>query len=138
VRLPRALGAVVAVVLVLSTTNAVAAADLASISIVDAPRPQPKWGFAPATRTIQPGSWVIWSNDGQDAHSVTAVDGSFDSGNLDPSEGFSWFFDQAGTFEYVCALHPWMTGKIIVGNGVAPAQPPSDPPPTDSTPAAGG
>jgi plastocyanin len=130
-----ALHALVAVVLVLSITATVGAAtDPTSINIVDAPRPQPKWGFAPGTDRIQPGTWVTWSNDGQDAHTVTAPDGSFDSGNLDPSEGYSWYFDQPGTFEYVCALHPWMKGKVIVGNGIAPAAP-SDPgedaPPAD-------
>ena len=51
------------------------------------------------------------------AHTVTAVDGSFDSGNLDPSEGFSWFFDQPGTFPYTCSLHAWMTGTIVVVDG---------------------
>jgi plastocyanin len=99
-------------------------ADPVSVNILDAPRPQPKWGYAPATRTVDVGTWVTWSNDGEDAHTVTAVDGSFDSGNLDPSEGFSWFFDQAGTFTYLCSLHPWMTGKIVVGDGVSAAPPP--------------
>jgi plastocyanin len=131
----RWLGGLMAMVLMLSTTVSVAAADPTSITIVDAPRPQAKWGFAPAARTIQPGTWVTWSNGGQDAHTVTAVDGSFDSGDLDPSEGYSWYFDQPGTFAYLCALHPWMTGQIIVGDGIAPAAPP-DPAPTDSTPPA--
>ncbi len=110
-------------VLLVSSTNAFAAGDQASVNIVDAPRPQPKWGYAPATQKSQAGTWVTWSNNGQDAHTVTAVDGSFDSLNLDPSEGFSWFFDRPGTFLYVCALHPWMTGKIIVGDGVTSDQP---------------
>ena len=95
-------------------TNALAASDIVAVNIVDVPRPQAKWGYTPGTRKIQPGTWITWSNAGQDAHTVTALDGSFDSGNLDPSEGFSWFFDQPGTFEYVCGLHTWMTGKIIV------------------------
>jgi plastocyanin len=123
--LGRWLGGLMAVVLVLSTTANVAAADPTSITIVDAPRPQPKWGFAPGTRKIEPGTWVTWSNVGQDAHTVTAVDGSFDSGDLDPSEGYSWYFDQPGTFAYLCALHPWMKGQIVVGNGIAPAPPDS-------------
>ena len=59
-----------AVALLVSTTNAFAATDV-SVNIVDAPRPQPKWGYAPGTRKIQPGSWVTWSNNGQDAHTVT-------------------------------------------------------------------
>ena len=106
----------------LTVTVATSTADDESISvnIVDAPRPQPKWGYAPRTQTVAPGTWVTWSNNGQDAHTVTALDGSFDSGNLDPSEGFSWYFDQPGTYVYVCALHDWMTGKIVV-TGEAPA-----------------
>jgi plastocyanin len=111
--------AAVGAVLMLFGPTATVSADLVSVDIVDAPRPQPKWGFAPGTRRVPTGSWVTWSNGGQDAHTVTALDGTFDSGNLDPSEGFSMFFADAGTFAYVCALHPWMTGKIIVGNGIA-------------------
>jgi plastocyanin len=117
------LGVALLVALALSTTSTFAATDMVSINIVDAPRPQAKWGYAPTSRRVQPGTWVTWSNSGQDAHTVTASDGSFDSGNLDPSEGFSWYFDQAGTFTYLCALHPWMTGKIVVGDSVAPAVP---------------
>ncbi len=93
---------------------------LVSISIVDDPRPVEQWGYAPANRRVPVGSWVTWSNDGYDAHSVTAVDGSFDSSILNPSEGFSWYFDQDGTYEYVCALHEWMVGRVIVGSGGAP------------------
>jgi plastocyanin len=97
---------------------------LVSISIVDDPRPVEQWGFAPANRRVPVGSWVTWSNDGYDAHSVTSVDGSFDSSVLNPSEGFSWYFDQDGTYEYVCALHDWMVGSVIVGSGIAPQPPP--------------
>ncbi len=121
--------------MLLSSSNAFAAGDLASVNIVDAPRPQPKWGYAPAVSKVAAGTWVTWSNNGQDPHTVTAVDGSFDSENLDPSEGFSWFFDQPGTFQYTCTLHPWMTGKVIVGDGIAPPPAPDDsPPPADSAP----
>jgi len=126
--------------LLISTVGAhpVAAIDLASVNIVDTPRPQDKWGYAPATRRVQPGTWVTWSNNGQDEHTVTAMDGSFDSGNLDPSEGFSWFFDQPGTVEYECALHPWMLGKIVVGDGVAITPPDAPAPADDGTGESGG
>jgi plastocyanin len=111
-----------ALVLVFVThATALAIGEPASVNIVDVPRPQTLWGYAPATRTIAAGTWVTWSNAGQDAHTVTAVDGAFDSGDLDPSQGFSWYFDQPGTFEYVCTLHPWMTGKIVVANGDQPS-----------------
>ena len=104
----------------MALSSLVGGQDQTSVNIVDAPRPQMRWGYAPATRTVAPGTWVTWSNNGQDAHTVTALDGSFDSDNLDPSEGFSWYFDQLGTYPYVCTLHTWMTGKIVV-TGEAPA-----------------
>lgn len=131
---------VLAAALLLVATSVASAAELVSVNIVDTPRPQDKWGYAPVTRKIAPGTWVTWSNAGTDAHTVTALDGSFDSGELNPSEGFSWYFDQSGTFDYVCTLHPWMKGKIVVGNGVAapPAQPSADsgqPASTDDAPA---
>ena len=120
--------------LLLTSVLPSSAAPMASINIVDAPRPLPKWGYAPGTRKVDIGTWVTWSNAGQDPHTVTALDGSFDSGNLDPSDGFSWFFGDAGTFAYVCSLHPWMTGKIIVGDGKTAAPgPASDAAATDSS-----
>jgi plastocyanin len=85
-----------------------------SVSIVDAPRPQEKWGFAPTTMTVPAGTWVTWSNTGGESHTVTAVDDSFDSGNLDPSEGFSWFFDTPGSYQYTCSYHSWMTATVVV------------------------
>jgi len=118
------------VLLLVSSANALAVGDPASIAIVDAPRPQTMWGYAPGTRTIAAGTWVTWSNAGQDAHTVTALDGSFDSGDLDPSDGFSWYFDQLGSYEYVCSLHPWMTGEIVVADTAEP------PAPSDETPSA--
>ncbi len=122
--------------LLLNTQGAFAIGDMASVKIVE-PRVQAKWGYAPGTLKVQPGTWITWSNAGQDPHSVTADDGSFDSGNLDPSEGFSWFFADPGTVTYSCALHPWMTGKVIVGSGSAADTPPSPadpvPEPTDES-----
>jgi plastocyanin len=128
----RTLGVVagIAALTILSTADAQVLGPSVSINIVDAPRVQSKWGYAPATRKITAGTWVIWSNDGQDAHTVTAEDGTFDSGNLDPSEGFSWYFPQDGTWQYTCSLHPWMVGTIIVGKGggqvTSPPAPPTD------------
>jgi plastocyanin len=102
-------------VLVAGVPSALAFVDNeVSVNIVDAPRPQTKWGYAPVNTTVAAGTWVTWSNDGQESHTVTATDGSFDSGNLDPSEGFSWYFDQPGTFQYVCSVHPWMAGTVTV------------------------
>lgn len=73
------------------------------------------WGFEPATITIHIGDTVTWTNDGMLQHTVTADDGSFDSGLLD--KGASWSrtsFDAAGSFGYHCAPHPWMKGSVVV------------------------
>lgn len=102
----------------MTLSTLVGGVDQTSVNIVDAPRPQMKWGYAPATRVVPPGTWVTWSNNGEDAHTVTALDGSFDSGNLDPSEGFSWYFDQPGTYPYLCSWHPWMLGRVVVSGAV--------------------
>ncbi len=93
--------------------------SMVSVDIVDDPRPIEDWGYAPASREVAAGTWVTWSNNGYEGHSVTAVNEAFDSGILNPSEGFSWYFDQDGTYEYVCTLHTWMTGNVVVGSGVA-------------------
>jgi plastocyanin len=104
----------------------------ASINIVE-PKDQSKWGYTPAVRRVAPGTWVTWANNGQDEHTVTAMDGTFDSQTLEPSDGFSWYFDQPGTqYDYVCTLHPWMTGRIVVTGDPVPAPPPDNPGSDDS------
>jgi plastocyanin len=135
-KLRRVVGACVGALL-LSASSAFATGDMTSVNIVE-PKLESKWGYAPGTQRVQPGTWITWSNAGQDPHTVTAVDGSFDSGNLDPSEGFSWFFADNGTFPYVCTLHPWMKGKVIVGDGIGIDSPPpaESPPPADNPPPA--
>lgn len=59
---------------------------------------------------------------------MTAVDNSFDSGILGPSEGFSWYFEAPGTYEYLCTLHPWMVAQVVVPGEVAPPEQPPDMP----------
>ena len=133
--------ALVALLLIPSTASA--QSNMVSIAIVDYPRPQDQWGYAPTMRKVAPGTWVTWSNNGTDAHSVTAADGSFDSGTLNPSEGFSWYFDQEGTFDYVCSLHAWMSARITVGDGgpavvsPAPEPEPEQAPEPEPEPASG-
>ena len=89
------------------------------------------FAFEPATMTVPVGSTVIWTNTGNRPHTVTAADGSFDSGRLDPGEQFSHVFDQPGTFTYSCGFHPDMQGSIVVTesqtNEVDAATPVTDP-----------
>jgi plastocyanin len=72
------------------------------------------FGFTPAVLTVTVGTTVTWSNTGQVAHTVTANAGAFDSGTLPPGATFSFRFTKAGTFAYHCAIHPFMTGTVVV------------------------
>jgi nitrite reductase (NO-forming) len=64
---------------------------------------------------IPVGTTVTWSNDDPGmVHTVTAADGSFDSGNMAEGDTFSYTFDTPGEFEYLCTPHPWMRARIVV------------------------
>ena len=74
--------------------------------------------FSPGTVTIVAGGSVTFRNDDDREHTVTADDGAFSSGPI--GEGGTWkrTFKQAGTFSYLCAIHPEMTGEVVVkGSG---------------------
>jgi len=75
--------------------------------------------YIPSVITIQSGQQVTWVNEDSAFHSVTSgFYGSptelFDSGHLDPFESYTVDFDETGTFDYFCTLHPWMKGQVIV------------------------
>lgn len=69
--------------------------------------------FNPADTTVQVGGTVAWTfGDGALVHNVTFAD--FHSDTI--SKGtFTHTFDAAGTFDYVCTLHPGMKGTVTVG-----------------------
>jgi plastocyanin len=71
--------------------------------------------FEPANAAIQPGDTIMWVNEGNTPHTVTADDGSFDSGTLQPGESYSHTFQSAGMVPYHCSIHPSMTGSVTVG-----------------------
>jgi len=75
--------------------------------------------YDPQDLTVQVGDTVTWTNNDDVAHTVTAgtpdsPTGEFDSGELQPGDTFSYTFDQAGTFDYFCTLHPDMTASVTV------------------------
>ncbi len=73
------------------------------------------FAFVPATITIPVGTTVTWTHNDSPPHTVSSRDGLFDAGTLSPGAAFSYTFEQNGTFEYYCKIHPYMTAKIIVG-----------------------
>ena len=71
--------------------------------------------FHPGSVTIQPGGKVTWTNDDSVGHDVTAD--SFESGSpggIDGGSTFSHIFKKAGTYNYVCSVHPGMEGTVKV------------------------
>jgi plastocyanin len=70
--------------------------------------------FTPATLTVHAGDTVTFVNDDDDAHTVTADDGSWDSDGLNQSESFKHRFAKTGKITYHCTVHPFMHGTIIV------------------------
>ena len=72
------------------------------------------YAFTPATLTIPAGTTVTWTNNDTVPHTATASDGSFDSGNLNPGQSFSFTFATPGSYPYVCQYHAGMKGTIVV------------------------
>ncbi|MCZ7357737.1 MAG: cytochrome P460 family protein [Candidatus Methanoperedens sp.] len=71
--------------------------------------------FRPATLQVKAGTTVRWVNYDVIAHSVVENNQSFASSILNPGDSFNQTFSQAGTFDYVCGIHPQlMKGKIEV------------------------
>jgi plastocyanin len=71
--------------------------------------------FVPRRVEIDAGGTVVWQHAGQRPHTVTASDGSFDSGTLESGESFSQTFSQAGTFSYYCRFHGSPSGEGMAG-----------------------
>jgi plastocyanin len=72
------------------------------------------FSFQPARLVVKPGTTVVWTNQGQVVHTVTAQDGSFESGEIQPGGRGSVTFSQPGTYPYHCTPHPFMKGVVEV------------------------
>lgn len=72
------------------------------------------FSFTPASITIAVGDSITWTNNDSAGHTVTADDGSFDSGRLSNGASFTQAFATAGTFTYHCAIHSSMKATVVV------------------------
>jgi plastocyanin len=68
--------------------------------------------FSPSELTVARGSVVTFDNDDVAPHTVTADDGSADSGVIDPGKAFELTVNDALT--YHCEIHPSMTATIAL------------------------
>ncbi len=94
---------------------------LAALGAAPSPAPPPAavvrvkdFAYHPPALTVAPGTTVRFVNEDGEAHTVTAVDRSFDSGGLDTGDAWTHVFAKPGIYRYFCALHPFMKGAIVV------------------------
>jgi len=72
------------------------------------------FAFAPATLTVAAGTTVTWKNEDDSPHRIGDKNGTFKSAALDTDDTFSHTFAAPGEYPYICTIHPYMVGKIIV------------------------
>jgi plastocyanin len=70
--------------------------------------------FGPDALTVPVGTTVTWTNNDSDEHTVVAKDDTFHSGSLAKGQTFSYTFTKAGTYDYLCSIHPFMVASVTV------------------------
>jgi plastocyanin len=96
------------------------AALVAALALATTPVDIPGRYFDPPRVTVAPGDTVVWRSHDGEPHSVVAAGGAFASGVLARHDEFTYRFDVAGSFPYVCSLHPLMRGTVEVAAAPAP------------------
>lgn len=86
------------------------ATDTVRIPIVD-------FEFQKSSVTVNPGTYVLWVNEGDVPHTSTSDDAVWDSRLLAPGESYGRIFTEAGEYPYHCTPHPFMTGVVVVEGG---------------------
>ena len=94
---------------VLPTLSAIAASPAATVTVDIT-----KFTYAPKELTIAPGTRVVWTNKDETPHTVTSNDKRFASKGLDTGDKFEHTFATPGDFDYICTVHPFMTGTVHV------------------------
>jgi len=85
------------------------------VSIVkDSWNPEITESYAPLAIEISAGTTVTWTNDDAVIHTVTHTENKFDSGFVQGGTDWKFKFENEGEYDYLCTLHPWMKGTVIV------------------------
>ncbi len=85
-----------------------------SVSAADQTVAMSGFAFDPATVTVEVGDSVTWENGDGVGHTATGSGGAFDTGTVSGGQSATVTFDTAGTFAYVCTIHPTMQGSVVV------------------------
>ncbi len=87
-------------------SSAVEASTAATVEIKD-------FKFVPDTVTIKRGGTVTWIQRDSAPHTVALTDIP-ESPRLEQGDTWSYTFDKTGNYNYICGIHPYMKGRIIV------------------------
>jgi plastocyanin len=72
------------------------------------------YAFNPSTLTIQKGANVTWTNYDSVQHHVVSDSSAFSSPLLNKGDTYTHQFNNTGSFSYICSIHPYMKGTIVV------------------------
>ena len=110
------LGAVAATALLAAALPELTAAGEAVVAAAASPATVQidNFAFAPPTLTVTAGTTVTWKNEDDSPHRIGDKNGTFKSAALDTDDTFSHTFTAPGEYPYICTIHPYMVGKIIV------------------------
>ena len=95
------------IVVLISTRARMAAAANAEV-VID------NFTFTPTPLTVKVGTTVTWVNHDDIPHSIVCPDLKVRSHPLDTDDTFAYRFEQAGSYDYICGLHPHMHGQVVV------------------------
>jgi YVTN family beta-propeller protein len=71
------------------------------------------FAFTPAVLEVSAGETVTWVNEDGAPHGIAVRDG-MTSDTVMPGSSYSGRFDGPGNYDYLCSIHPYMSGKILV------------------------
>ena len=72
------------------------------------------FAFSPSSLTVTKGTTVTWKFEDSTAHTATASDGKFNSNSKSSGQTYSFTFNSAGTYNYICTFHQYMKGSVTV------------------------
>ena len=78
-----------------------------------------EYDFVPRDLTVQVGATITWVNLDNVPHDATDVGGEWGTEILNRGENGTVVFDEPGTFDYYCRIHPDMKGKLVVRSDAA-------------------
>jgi plastocyanin len=72
------------------------------------------FAFAPKSVTVKKGQKVTWTNSDPAPHNITSSDGTIKSKDFTKGQSFTYTATKAGTFNYICTIHPQMKATLTV------------------------